>query len=99
MMSTGRKSIAFMSSTQTNTVSAIGATTRLAPWKMPLTWSLTKSTQSSTNACVFDGTPVVALRVTSHMKPKPRTPRNERRDARVSTLIVQKPCSLPTGFT
>ena len=32
MMSTGRKSIAFISSTQTNTVSAIGATNLLSPW-------------------------------------------------------------------
>ena len=30
-MSTGRKSIAFMSTTQTNTVSAIGATQKLSP--------------------------------------------------------------------
>ena len=42
MMSTGRKSIAFMSSTHTNTVSASGATKLRSPWKMPLTWSSTK---------------------------------------------------------
>ena len=32
MMSTGRKSIAFMNSTSTNIVSAIGATILLSPW-------------------------------------------------------------------
>ena len=45
-MSTGRKSIAFISSTQTNTVSAAGATNVLrSPWKMPFTWSSTKLEQ------------------------------------------------------
>ena len=39
--STGRKSMAFISSTQTNTVNASGATNLLrSPWKMPFTWPI-----------------------------------------------------------
>src|SRR5574340_1856421 len=51
---------------------------------------LTNSTDSSTNACVFEGTPVVALRVTSHMKPKARTAITIDLSM-VSTLSVQNP--------
>src|SRR5574337_1398299 len=51
---------------------------------------LTNSTDSSTNACVFEGTPVVALRVTSHMKPKARTAITID-VSMVSTLSVQNP--------
>src|SRR6478609_3045714 len=64
---------------------------------MPLTWSLTKLKQSSTNACVLDGTPAVALRVTSHRKPRPTTPRTSDVTT-VSTFIDQK-LVLPTCFT
>src|SRR5574340_1483872 len=57
---------------------------------MLLTSLLTKSTDSSTNACVFEGMPEVALRVTSHMKPNASTPMTA--DASiVSTLRVQNP--------
>ena len=63
---------------------------------MLLTWSLTKSTASSTNACVFDGTPDVALRVTSQRKPSPTNPRISDVTT-VSTLTVQNVPS-PTGF-
>ena len=59
---------------------------------MPLTWSLTKSTTSSTNACVFDGTPAVALRVTSHRKPKHEHADDQRRDERVD---VDRPEAAP----
>ena len=64
---------------------------------MPLTWSLTKSTHSSTNACVFDGTPAVALRVTHHMKPSPRNP-STIDVTTVSVLMLQKLVS-PTCLT
>src|SRR5512141_3094504 len=50
---------------------------------------------SSTKAWVFDGTPALALRVTSHRKPNVSTPMTA--DVRtVSTLTVQKPPG-PTG--
>src|SRR5512144_381288 len=90
MMSTGRKSIAFMNTTHTPTVSASGATTFRSPWKMPLHCSLPKSINSSTKACVFDGTPAVALRVTDHMKPNATTP-STIDVTTVSTLTRQKP--------
>ena len=90
MTSMGRKSIAFMNSTQTNTVSASGATVFSSPWKMPLTCSLTKSMRSSTKACVLVGTPGVALRVTRHRKPNARTPRMTEVTT-VSTFTLQKP--------
>src|SRR4030095_13530176 len=61
-----------------------------SPWKIPLTCSLTKSIRISTNACVFDGTPEVALRVTSQRKPNARTPRTIDVTT-VSTLTLQKP--------
>jgi hypothetical protein len=44
----------------------------------------------STNACVFDGTPGVDLRATSHRKPNARTPRTIDVTT-VSTFTVQKP--------
>src|SRR3990172_3468190 len=73
--STGRKSIAFISNTHTNTVSAVGATKALrSPWKIPLTWSSTNSIASSTNAWRLPGTPAVALRTTHQRKPMPSTP-------------------------
>ncbi len=63
---------------------------------MPFTCSLMKSNASSTNACRFEGTPVVARRVTSHMKPNARTPSTSV-VANVSTFSVQKPPPVPTG--
>ncbi len=86
----GRKSIAFINSTQMPVVSASGAMNLRSPWKMPLTCSLTKSMVSSTNACVFDGTPAVALRVTIHMRPNATTPRKIDVTT-VSTFTLQKP--------
>src|SRR5258706_12318658 len=75
MMSTGRKSMEFMRSTQTNTVSASGATNLCgSPWNMPFTWSLMKSKQSSTNACRFVGTPELAPLATHQKKPTPMNP-------------------------
>ena len=62
---------------------------------MLLTCSLTKSTASSTKACVLDGTPAFALRVTSHRKPKVSTPITAEVRS-VSTLTVQNPPG-PTG--
>ena len=56
---------------------------------MPLTWSLTKPTHNSTNAWCFEGTPDVALRVASHRKPSPITPRISDMTI-VSTLTDQK---------
>src|SRR5262245_370809 len=54
--------------------------------------------QSSTNACRFDGTPGVALRMTSHMNPKQSTPRTIV-TVIVSQCTVQKPPSVPrSGF-
>ena len=64
---------------------------------MPLTWSLTNPTQSSTNACVFDGTPEVALRVTHHMNPSPMKP-STIDVTTVSVLMLQKLVS-PTCLT
>src|SRR4029450_11748436 len=52
---------------------------------------------SSTNACRFEGTPALALRVTSHMKPKTRTPMISV-IAIVSQCTVQKPPLSRTGF-
>ena len=74
MMSTGRKSIAFMRSTHTNTVIATGVTKSRVPWKMPFTWSSTKLMSSSTKAWRLPGTPAVAPRTTSHRKPNVTTP-------------------------
>src|SRR6266704_5247217 len=49
---------------------------------------------SSTKACVLDGTPALALRVTSHRNPSTRTPRMTE-VTMVSKWIVQNPpCSL-----
>jgi hypothetical protein len=64
---------------------------------MSLTWFFTKSRVSSTNACRFDGTPVVALRVTSQRKPKVRMPMTTVVIS-VSQLIDQKPPASPTGL-
>ena len=64
---------------------------------MPFTWSLTKSTVSSTNACRFDGTPAVALRVTSQRKPNVMTPMMPVVMS-VSQFTDQKPPASPTGF-
>src|SRR6266567_954132 len=58
------------------------------------TWSFTNSIASSTNACVLEGTPEVALRTTSQRKPSTRTPRMAEVTI-VSKWIVQNPpCSL-----
>src|SRR5689334_20994729 len=62
---------------------------------MPFTWSLMKSSESSTKACVRLGTPVLALRATSHMKPKART-HTTSVDSTVSTFTAQNP---PDSFT
>src|SRR5678816_1054635 len=64
---------------------------------MPLTWSLTKLMQSSTKACVFEGTPGVAFRVTSHRKPKPITPRMI--DITIVSKLIDQKLVLPTCFT
>src|SRR5687768_11363598 len=96
--SAGRKSIAFISTTHTNTVSASGATKRLRSpcWNMPFAWLSTKSISSSTIAWRRVGTPELAPRTTHQMKPTPITP--SRVDtASESTLSDQKPPS-PTGL-
>jgi hypothetical protein len=64
---------------------------------MPLTCSLTKSTVSSTKACVRDGTPDVALRVTSQRNPKARMPITPVVTS-VSQFTAQKPPASPTGL-
>src|SRR4029453_9392686 len=64
---------------------------------MPLTWSLTKLMQSSTNACVFEGTPEVALRVTSHRNPRPSTPRIS--DITTVSKLIDQKLVLPTCLT
>src|SRR5664279_6328462 len=63
---------------------------------MSLTWSLTNPTNSSTNACVFDGTPDVDLRVTSQRNPRVRKP-SASVVSSVSQCSVQKPPSPATG--
>ena len=78
-------------------VSASGATVFKSPWKIPLACSLTKSSSSSTNACVFEGTPVVTLRATIHMRPNATTPRMIEVTT-VSTLIVQNPPPPPVSL-
>src|SRR5688572_12557596 len=96
--SAGRKSIAFISTTHTNTVSASGATKRCRSpcWKMPFAWLSTKSIRSSTIAWRRVGTPALAPRTTHQMNPTPTTP--SRIDtASESTFIDQKPPS-PTGL-
>ncbi len=58
--STGSRSIAFMSSTQTKTVSATGPTNLFgSPWKMPRALFSISRKMISTNACFLLGTPVV----------------------------------------
>jgi len=98
-MSTGRKSIAFIRITHTNTVSAAGAMNLLRSprWKMPFTCSSTNPTSSSTNACRLFGTPEVALRTTHQMEPMPMTPSSTAVTSE-STCSVQKPPS-PTGLS
>ena len=64
---------------------------------MLLIWSLTKPTHNSTKACVFDGTPEVARRVTSQIRPRPTKP-SSTDITRVSTLIVMNPAPPPTGL-
>ena len=66
--------MAFISRTQTNTVSAAGATKLLRSpwWKMPFTCSSTNSKASSTKAWRLFGTPEVAPRTTHQMKPERR---------------------------
>ena len=95
IQSTGMKSIAFISSTHTNTVSATGATKR---WrspcvKMPFTWSSMNSMASSMKACRFPGTPEVAPRTAHQRNPNATTPSTSD-VANVSTCSVQKPPSL-----
>src|SRR5437899_5496990 len=63
---------------------------------MSLTWLLTKTTQSSTNAWCLDGTPEVALRVMIHMNPNVRTP-SARVVINVSQCSTQKPPPSATG--
>ena len=53
-----------------------GAQPGTQPGTQQGTGGSTTGTASSTNACVLDGTPEVALRVTIHRKPKARMPRN-----------------------
>jgi hypothetical protein len=97
-MSIGRKSMAFITSTQTNTVSAAGATNVLRSpwWKMPFTWSSMNSISISTNAWRLFGTPAVAPRTTHQMAPIASAPTSSE-VIRVSTFNDQKPPS-PTGF-
>ena len=64
---------------------------------MSLTWLLTKPTASSTNACRFEGTPDVALRVTSQRKPNVSTPMMSVITI-VSQCTVQKPPPSRTGL-
>src|SRR4051812_48234965 len=94
IQSTGRKSIEFIRSTQTNTVSAAGAMKlpRSPCLKMLLACSSTKLNSSSTNAWRLLGTPDVAPRTIHQMKPTPTNP------SRIATAIeskcnVQKPPS------
>src|ERR1017187_977935 len=75
MMSAGKKSIAFISSTHTNTVSAVGAMKPRLPWNMPFTWSSTKPNRSSTKAWRLFGTPAVAPRTTHHIRAVATMPR------------------------
>src|SRR5205814_1392141 len=89
--STGRKSIAFINSTHTTTVSATGAMNAWrSPWKMLFTCSSTNSIASSTNAWRRFGTPLVAPRTTHQMKPMPSTP-STTDVTKVSTLSDQNP--------
>src|SRR5258706_9660647 len=87
--STGKKSIAFIRSTHTTTVSATGATNApRSPWKVALTWSSTKSIASSTKAWRLSGTPAVAPRTTHQRNPMPSTPSTTEVTS-VSTCNVQ----------
>jgi hypothetical protein len=75
MMSTGRKSMEFISNTHTNTVSARGAMNLWrSPWKMPFTESSMKSKQSSTNAWRF------VARRSWRLGDPPEEPRHRSRD-------------------
>jgi hypothetical protein len=97
-MSMGRKSIAFMTRTQTKTVSAAGATNLLRSpwWKMPFTWSSMNSIRSSTRACRLLGTPEVAPRTTHQIAPMASTPTSAAVTTE-STFSAQNPPS-PTGL-
>ena len=62
----------------------------VAWWKMPFTWSSTKSNSSSTKAWRLSGTPEVAPRTTHHRKPeRRRTP--SRIAAVTSESTLQRP--------
>src|SRR6267142_114229 len=95
MMSTGRKSMEFISSTHTNTVSAAGAMNLRSPWKMSFACLSTNSQASSTKAWRLPGTPEVAPRTTHQMNPMPRIP-SSRDVSSESRLSVQNP-PCPTG--
>ncbi len=73
--STGRKSIEFISSTHTKTVSASGPTKCRECGKTLLTWSSTKSTSNSIAAWNLPGTPAVALDAALCSTHSPSTPR------------------------
>src|SRR5664279_3407264 len=64
---------------------------------MSLTWSLTNPTNTSTDACVFDGTPEVAFRVTSQRNPSVGKP-SASVVSSVSQCSVQKPPPSLTGL-
>src|SRR5688572_3056382 len=97
--SAGMKSIEFISTTQTKTVSAAGAMNLLRSpwWKMPRTCSSTKSINNSTKACRLPGTPAVAPRTTHQRKPKPTMPSTTAVTTE-STLTLQKPPPSATGL-
>src|SRR5450759_4924268 len=90
MMSTGRKSMAFISSTHTNTASATGAPKSGLPWKMPFTWSSTKPNSDSTKAWRLFGTPEVAPRTTNHIRAVATTPR-------ITPVANESTCSVQKG--
>src|SRR5450759_3127643 len=92
MMSTGRKSMAFISSTHTNTVSAAGAMKSRLPWNMPFTWSSTKPNRSSTKAWRLFGTPEVAPRTTNHIRAVATTPR-------IRPVASESTCSVQNGWS
>ena len=83
--STGSRSIALSRKTQTNTVSASGATNLrlVALWTMPLASLSTISTRISTAAWKRPGTPEVALRAARQSRKQPSTPSSDREEDRV----------------
>ena len=67
--------MAFIKTTQMNTVRAVGATKLCRSClKMPLAWLSMNSNISSTNAWRLLGTPAVAPLATHQIKPSPRKP-------------------------